>query len=438
MQVKQTTICSYGLRQRNCVQAVKTLNQRLFQVTWTSFYLFLFFLPLYEAPKNIFSVFFLIFGLTLIFRSKNCFPKNIVAWSFLVCFGSAFLPLLGDSQFDRFTMFRNSLNWSIMPAVGFVFIQLRPTSAQLLIISRVLSGSLMIGIIWAFIGANGGPNEINSVGHINQSALFVVFGLAGLSLVFVNDVATSVDRWVSVVVFILGAVYISASTSVVAFGGLLIVCFGFAIYGYLVIRKRFKFAARLVFLALFLGLTGLMTALTTVTGVDRQIAERINSEADHWSGRDKLLRSAVALGSGYVVGAGIKTFGDVVTWEALRSRLSHPGSLTQNELEAQYFVSSHGHGLFTTSLIERGWVGVLILFGFCLISIPRVRRESCLAEKTFATEIFYSMPGALLLILGMAQTTLHNEHGQLAIILIGCFSSQLNVVGLTSSGSSSC
>ena len=97
---------------------------------------FIFFLPLFEAPKNIFGTFFLVLTACRFLANGKRFRLSVgysywivtVIILILIPFlAGADSPVLSASE-----RFRNSLNWVVMPLVALVFIASKPDSKIIL------------------------------------------------------------------------------------------------------------------------------------------------------------------------------------------------------------------------------------------------------------------------------------------------------------------
>jgi O-antigen ligase len=109
----------------------------------------------------------------------------------------------------------------------------------------------------------------------------------------------------------------------------------------------------------------------------------------------------------------------VSAWDAQLGRATDP---------KRYFYISHGHSLYANTLAERGAIGgavvvaVLIAWLVCLVRYrPRGADPDddwllwgCSASAWFVTTA-----------VGLVNTTLHHEHGMLAVILLGLWLSRL-------------
>jgi O-antigen ligase len=91
-----------------------------------------------------------------------------------------------------------------------------------------------------------------------------------------------------------------------------------------------------------------------------------------------------------------------------------------------YYYSSHAHNLFFNTLAERGLIGITVLIGLCgawLFALYKHRPTERIEERPLA----WAGWGAgwagwcLVFIGGLFNTTLHHEHGMLAMMCLGTF-----------------
>lgn len=391
-------------------------------ITFVFFYMFLFFLPLYEAPKNIFGGLFVILGAVwwvLNKRSLLCElhgqQKEILSLLLLLVI-TPFFSGLGEHTLDSTDSFANALNWSLMPLIALVFLLIKPSERQSLVAVRLLCVSGVVAVIQSFFSWDGVYPELNSVGHVNQSALYVTFLLVGVGFIFFSDRFSRLDWLLGIVVSICVFAYQGPARSLVAFAGAVVAC-GILVVGYFVVKQKWMAATS----AFVIGLTIILVGMTTpykhlglYADFKKELDSRFDSVADPFSQRDRLLSSAWLVASDSAFGYGIKSFSNAVTWERLEAK-ALAQELNWDQIQSDLFVSKHGHNLFANVLVERGWVGVLsialFLFSIILIQTRYFARGDGLSLPILATLI-------LVLLCGLGQSTLHNEHGQLALLWI--------------------
>jgi len=364
------------------------------------FCLFLFFLPLFEAPKNIFGVLFLVSGFwkycEWILSSRDSLWGDHVNTALLVLFFSTFFAGLGlDSSY-----FRDNLNYAAMPLIA-LLARVVIEKKRLRLILQIICISSILATIHAFStwGSNEYP-ELNSVGHVNQSALYLVFSMivGGALLIESNS---RIDKVLGLLtVFSAISFFVPSRSLVAAICGGLIILGLFAIDSFRSLSMRRFLVSVAAFVSLFIILlaphsykVGLLEPLRA------EIFMRLDPSNNSLSERDRFVRSAITVAGDSVFGFGLKNYGDAT------------------EI-ANEFRTTHGHNIFATVLVERGWVGVTAFFLFVVVIFAEFLKRS--SEP-------YAMIGLLTIVIvvigGLGQTTLHQEHGQLALILLSLLTS---------------
>lgn len=379
--------------------------------------LFLFFLPLYEAPKNISSVLFVFLGGWIAFRRRHVHGSfsrmDPAAWMFLLLAISPFFAGIGSPYMESGERFSNALNWSLMPLVALVLVLFNASRNQLVWILRVLCTSSVISVMQAFYQLNGNYPQLNSLGHVNQSALYLAFCLVPAGLLGVNR-QHFVD-WL-LVSAVVAAVFwfLGPSLSLVGFGASLIIVAGlFVIVCFQ--RKWFKTLGSSVCLGVVLAVVAMSTPpkfFGYYQGFKSEFDQRLASKTNRYSQRDRLVNSALAVAGGSVFGNGLGSFGEVASMKNIKAAVIERGGDWKIE-SRRYFSSSHGHNLFANVLVERGWVGVgsvsAFLLVFSVIFLRHIRQTE--SQVGLLTVL-------VICIAGLGQSVLHVEHGQLAFICL--------------------
>lgn len=380
---------------------------------------FLFFLPLYEAPKNIFSVLFVFLGGRVAFRQQNAVAlfKNgdLASWSFLFLFLSPFISGISSSHLEFSDRFSNAVNWALMPLVALGLLLLKVSSAQLIMLLRVFCIGTTVAVVQSLISWTGMYPELNSVGHVNQSAIYLGFSavLTGLLFFYRTTIWDTLLCFItlSTIFFFQGPAksMVGMGITLGAVGSLCcIFCIWFKSY-------------RILLFGIFVG-SCLAIAFFTVDGkylglyqdFRTELVERWKSTDDPFSQRDRLLRTALEVADDSLVGFGLGSFGVATTYANVKKAVEASGREWEIEKD-NYFTSTHGHNLFSNVLVERGWVGISIIFGFLVAIIAvfiRHGRNSLSGQIGILTIL-------LVLIGGMGQSTMHVEHGQLFFVIIG-------------------
>lgn len=390
---------------------------KLDQIAFILFLLFLFFLPLYEAPKNIFSALFVLLGTWIAVRDKFALElfrkKDLGIWAFLLVAISPFVSGVNSPYLEFSERFASALNWSLMPLVALVFMSLDISKIRLIWGLRILCAGTVVAVAQAWIMWEDGYPELNSVGHVNQSALYLAFSIVPAGILFFTR-----TTWADLVLILLTvfAVFwfqgparsiLGVSASLTLVGGLWTI--------YCLSRRYHKvLIGSLVFCAGFVGLAVAMPPqyFGPYQDLKQEFDSRLNSNTNPYARRDKLVNAALEVAGTSVTGFGLGSFGAATTTKKIKESVEARGG-DWSAQKTQYFTSSHGHNVFGNVLVERGWLGIFALGTFILALVVSFSRN-------IQTDV--SRVGVLTLVViclaGLAQSTLHVEHGQLAFMCL--------------------
>ncbi|HPU50656.1 MAG TPA: hypothetical protein PK359_03785, partial [Burkholderiaceae bacterium] len=144
----------------------------------------------------------------------------------------------------------------------------------------------------------------------------------------------------------------------------------------------------------------------------------VGAPASH---RDGLLRLALAAARAHpVFGLGNGGF-RLLTPQSVCKDL-HPGTATEPCDPTRYYFSFHAHSLYANTLAERGAVGIAAVLLLLAAWAWRLRRTLAWArtDALHACVWVVSLAGwSVTVFAGLLNTTLHHEHGLLALITLG-------------------
>jgi len=375
-----------------------------------------FFLPLFEAPKNLCWLGYVLTWLYNRFRARewggawdrwDSFIALWIASGYLV---AAFAGIRQDEWREANDLLRyGSVLWLLKRS--------RYDERALLWILGTVIAATLIALLWGHWRVYGagthGTLGLNSVGHVNHSAIYmgIVFGTA-LSLLLAYwariRIAGRMTLGLAVAALIV-SVFVTESRAAVG----VTVLFVLVLVAALGVRRRID-ALKGVLLALL----GIAIVLAALPGVLDKAIDR-TERGITLAFRDKIWSDALIEWRQFpVLGVGMGNFGHVTPeqlqdWNKTRDRAIRPTAEG---------VAPHGHSLYVTALAERGVAGlgvlvaVLLAWGGALLKgVPR-GPDPPLDWALFGA----ALAGWLItVVVGFFNTTLHHEHGILSVLLFG-------------------
>ena len=276
----------------------------------------------------------------------------------------------------------------------------------------------VIASVWA-LAALAFPHtyegiQLNSVGHVNQSVIYVVicFGalLGGVAAYWRAMTAGPRAMAIAAIAVMLATLFAAGSRA-----GAAMAILGALAFGFLWLKR----SPRPILWAV-IAVTAFATAVSTFdTDMRRKQESALESPNPVLNERYPIWQQALTAWRTYpVFGVGGDNFGDITAervqrWEAARG----------NGYDAATFLrSSHAHNLYLNTLAEHGVVGMTLLLVLCLAwagsllrGLPSITDPPVkwLAWSGAASALFASVG------IGMFNTTLHDEHGLLALMMLG-------------------
>ena len=410
---------------------------KTYWVDWTPKVLlsgFLVTLPIEEGPPNILGGLYLVFGLGS-WLAGSIHPsysaQKQLVWLRVVLITAALCALMSGIQSSyqvwlSAEFFREWISWSAIVLIPLVMlITLRSTQDVNLAIKLTVAGALIAildGIVTWWMSDNTYP-QLRSLGHVNQSALYLV-AIFPAAIYLLSQNFYWVWRVVGLITLVLICALMIPMRSLAAVAVLIAICTGLAVFALI----EFPAYRRRIFLLVSgVAITGLLISSIAPSVVVNNplISEGISRVTgdDVSSKRIELFNTArVAVEQNPWFGAGLSTFKHSASESVVETIVESRGT-SFDSVREQYFFSSHGHGLVNTSLVERGYIGlaslIALLFVLLWVGLGRWIRGSTFAERRAAI-LGLSIVGSLILG-GLGNTTLHNEHGQVMMCLIVLF-----------------
>jgi O-antigen ligase len=375
-------------------------------------------LPLFEAPKNAASLLFLIAYAVQSLRLRHLGQASPFEWPIIGLIAVLWIgPTLSEFR-DVLPPQESAARWSFLGLFVLAAGRLNYSSRDM----KVLMAALLLGGAWAVIDSfyawslNDRPYpEFRSVGHVNHSGMYSLIPLA-------VGIATFTGRawWLKLIGACAVATtlaYLPPSRSLVSGIAIVaIIAVAAVMAGYAARRLRYLIVAGLAVLALGVGIMTLPVAQQ----FRAEAVERVTGD-DLWSGRDKILNSALEVYDRHpLFGTGFQSFGLATAEEIVRAEVEGDGR-NYDAIKDRYRFFGHGHNLWTTMLIERGILGV-VLITWLLVAYFRAFLPLAIRQGAASSDQMAAQAGVLIatgfLVAGLGNTTMMNEHGQAGMGMI--------------------
>jgi O-antigen ligase len=376
----------------------------------------IFFLPLFEAPKNLMWGGYVLAWLYNRARARDWggpwdrWDSLIAAWIASGYLVAAFAGVHHDEWRAADDILRyGSILW-LVKRTRF------DERAVLYILITVIASTLItlaLGYWGVYIAKTNTTLGLHSVGHVNHSAIYmaIVFGLAlNFALAYwarMGVAARALSGFAAAA--LITSVFVTQSRAAAGAAILYVV----VLAAFLAYRRRRQAVKSLVGV-----LAGITLLLVANPGVLLKSVDRME-EGNTLAFRDQIWGNALVEWRQFpLFGVGIGNFGRVSPEQMRDWGKAQDWSIKATTVG----MSSHGHSLYLTTLAERGLVGlgvllaVLVAWAAALLSaIPRAQ-DPPLDFALFGG----ALAGWFVTVaVGFVNTTLHHEHAILSVLLLG-------------------
>ncbi|MDB5799479.1 MAG: hypothetical protein JWL63_418 [Rhodocyclales bacterium] len=395
--------------------AVRSLNR----IEFVLLCLFSIALPIVEAPKNIFWALFLLLWIGRSAQTRN-WGQLSIRWDALFAALLA-VPIISVVVSAPYPHKWNELgDIAGYVSLGWMLARSRLTPRQITILFICLIAATLAGVAQGYWMLATDPKrvwlQLNSVGHVNHSALYGM-GIASLAAVlscaewFTAGVRDNVKRGLAA----LGALIMLAV--MISFGSRgALVAYLLSVVVFLVVFARTR-KIRLWPIALI----GIIVAAGALALDPKQIEKtEVNIKAGSiTSARAEAAHTAIEVWRHRpLTGVGPANF-SAISPTQIESWLAERGEPYARE---HFLFSSHAHNLFFNTLAERGLLGIAVLVTLCFAWLAALL---CRRPTADAAGWQWASWGAgwsgwcVVFAGGMFNTTLHHEHGMLAMLGLG-------------------
>jgi O-antigen ligase len=381
------------------------------------------FLPIVEPWKNITWALYILCWLANRIRRRdfggpwNAWDSLIATWMASGFVVAAFAGLHGDE-------WRGAVDIVRYGAVLWLVKRARYSALEIRWIIGALVASTLLGLaigyyrLWAGL-AKSGMLQLHSVGHVNHTAIY-------LTIMFALCVAWLLGSWrawrvvfrvvaLAITAAVFASIFYTASRAAIGVALLLLPLLGLAW------RPRLRWA--------FIG--GLIAAvLVTVAAVwfGAEVVRRqqnYEATANILSYRDGIWHMGVEGWRHFPwFGVGMDNY-QLIDQERIKGWLAAEGKPYD---PAQYVHFPHGHSLYLNTLAERGVAGSLVLLAVLLAWLAAVFKPPAAQADDLDWTLWGAALGAwfVTIAIGFVNTTLHHEHGILAVLLLGLWLARRN------------
>lgn len=374
-----------------------------------------FFLPLFEAPKNLCWLGFVLTWLINRARARD-WGGPWDRWDGLIALWIASAYLVAAFAGVHYDEWRGATDVLKYGSVLWLLKRSRYDERALLWILGTVIAATLVTLAWGYwslyVSKAKHLLELNSVGHVNHSAIYltIVFGAAlSVSLAYWEELGVAGKATLGLALAaLLASVFVTESRAAVGAA----VLFVFALLAALGVRKRIN--ARKGLMIASLGVAILLASLPGVLDKAVNVTER----GIPLSYRDNIWSNALVEWRQFpIFGVGMGNFGQV-SLDQLQEWNKSQGWKIRATAEG---VNSHAHSLYLTTLAERGLVGLGVLVAVLLAWGGALARGLPAARDPVDWALFGAAFAAWFVIVtvGIVNTTLHDEHGILSALLFG-------------------
>lgn len=388
-----------------------TSSSNLHKLNIYAIYALVFFLPLFEAPKNIaVALVLLLWILTSLLSSNE--QREWSKWETSVLF--IILSGLASTYLGYYPSDKGIIGVGDILSYSLLFVIVRQaalTDSQklILIIIAIISTvvTLLMGYWLHYFKGETSHLQLNSVGHVNHSGIY-------LAIIITTSIAMLVRKFTTKgkLILLLALSFLVSSLLIMSARGAIIpvLIFIFTIVIFRHQPARSKIALTLV------SIFSIVLLLVLFEGFIDKTAGNF-STGSYSSKRIELANTAITSAQmAPILGVGLNNFGkiteaDVKTWV-------ESNGATYNSFN--YFYSSHAHNLYFNTLATQGVFGLLSYAAFLTMLGYHLFTHRP-QNKPNIEWLWLTALGAFFVVVigGFFNTTLHHEHGMLAMIIFG-------------------
>lgn len=386
----------------------------------------LFALPTSEAFKNIVLVGFL--GTYLVqsvrlrlFGARN--PFEIWIWLMLAAMWASMLT--SDLRFDL-NLSALGERWTLM-ALSVIFAgRLAWSQDQIRFLLCAFFLGAAIGTaeaFWVWQDTGAVYPHLRSLRHVNSSVLYHLVTI-GMALAVLTLTSSSRLLKISALLGLASAlVFLVPAKSTIGLLAVAIIAVIWLVFAAKATSQGKRLIAFSMVATVLIGTASLANA-----EFRSEIQQRFSSENPLSYRYAIFLTASEVFHHNPILGAGVRTFEQAVSEDRVIAAIEARGE-EWDLVESRYFFTNHGHNLVTNTMIERGMVGLVLTAGllifYCVFYTYTIRQRE--HRDLFSRSLAV---GSLLISVGfiaggLGNTTMTNEHGHAAMLLMSVFAANL-------------
>ena len=401
---------------------IKELKAARYPLELTLLLALCFFLPLFEAPKNLAFLGYVVTWSVNRARSRDfggrwdLWDTLIVLWIGSGYLAAAFAGLQGNEWIGARDLHRYALVLWLAKRSGYSPREIRCVLGTL-VASAVIGLAYGYWRLWSGEGKSG-MLQLHSVGHVNHTAIYIAI-VIGLYAAWIYTCWRAWQPGMRAVASAVSTLLLVSLVETQSRGALGV---GLALLPALALvwwrRWRVLLPASVIVVALVIA----ASTVGEVEVVQKQQRNVVHQNV--LASRDGVWQVSLAVWERFpLFGIGMDNY-SLITVARLKAWRAELGK----DYDADRYVQfPHGHSIYLNTLVERGVVGFALLAAVLvtwLLWLARFRPKPQDADIDWI--LWGAAAGALFVTAGVGSvnTTLHDEHGILAVLLLGLWLSR--------------
>ncbi|MGS2717395.1 O-antigen ligase family protein [Eionea flava] len=370
-------------------------------------------LPIIEVTKHLFILILVVFFIYDLLLKKLNFEQSYPTKCIYIFLTGSIIASIGATLNGyEVQKLHDIIRYGL---VGLIILYAPISKKQAYIILGCLIFSALAGILDAYHSLHQGKEkyfELRSVGHINHSSIYILLTV-GLTLPLLFSIKHRVISILTYATINAALIYSLLETnSRATFIGLGIIILLLVIFSALRSKKIACISLAITIFGIMLTIWNPPSALNKIYGKSKYYENKLTPREKAWN------TAYHAWKKEYLFGVGYGNY-KIITEKFMQEQYINSEIDTADKTAFIYL--PHAHNRFFNTLAEGGLIGLLslllLLAGFAVYFFSSLRISSS-NKDTFTFWLIGFNSLTIISIVGLFNTTLHHEHGILAMILL--------------------